>query len=70
MKFMKLAIWNDHECKIVCIIWLYFMVIAVELFFNRKYIIVTDGLMMLCAGNQVLCNMWSYHFYDMTLSTE
>ena len=26
--------------------------------------------MTLRASNQVLCNVWSYDFYDMTLSTE
>ena len=26
--------------------------------------------MTLHASNQVLCNVWSYNFYDMTLSTE
>ena len=35
---------------------------------NRKYNIVMDGVMILHASNQVLCNMWSYHFYDMMLS--
>ena len=32
--------------------------------------VVTDGIMTLRASNQVLCNVWSYDFYDMTLSTE
>ena len=39
-------------------------------YFNRKNNVVTDVIMMLCASNQVLCNMWSYDFYDMALSTE
>ena len=26
--------------------------------------------MTLRASNQVLCNVWSYDFYDMTLATE
>ena len=29
-----------------------------------------DDIMTLRASNQVLCNMWSYNFYDMALSTE
>ena len=29
-----------------------------------------DGIMTLRASNQVLCNVWSYYFYDMTLATE
>ena len=29
-----------------------------------------DGIMTLLANNLVLCNVWSYEFYDMTLSTE
>ena len=32
--------------------------------------VVTDGIMTLRASNQVLCNVWSYDFYDMTLATE
>ena len=31
--------------------------------------VVTDGIMTLRASNQVLCNVWSYDFYDMTLTT-
>ena len=29
-----------------------------------------DGIMTLRISNYVLCNMWSYDFYDMTLSAE
>ena len=29
-----------------------------------------DGVMKLRASNQVLCNVWSCDFYDMTLATE
>ena len=29
-----------------------------------------DGVMTLRASNQVLCNVWSYDFYDTTLATE
>ena len=29
-----------------------------------------DGIMTLRASNQVVCNVWSYGFYDMTLATE
>ena len=32
--------------------------------------VVTDSIMTLRASNQVLCKVWSYDFYDMTLSTE
>ena len=32
--------------------------------------VVSDGIMRLLASNQVLCNVWSYDFYDMTLATE
>ena len=31
---------------------------------------ITDGIITLRASNQVLCNVWSYNFYDMTLATE
>ena len=37
---------------------------------NISYNVVTDGIMTLRASNQVLCNVWPYDFYDMTLSTE
>ena len=49
-----------------------FMALEVEPFFNRKHNVVTIGIMMLHASNQlqVLCNVWLYHFYDITLSTE
>ena len=49
---------------------LYFMVVEVESFLNRKHNVVTYGVMSLRASNQVLGNVCSYHFYDMTLSTE
>ena len=39
-------------------------------YFNRKYNVVRDGIMTLGASNQVLCNVWSYDFYDMMLATE
>ena len=29
-----------------------------------------DSIMTLRASNQVLCNVLSYNFYDMTLATE
>ena len=29
-----------------------------------------DNIMALRASNQVLCNVWTYDFYDMTLATE
>ena len=29
-----------------------------------------DNIMTLRANNQVLCNVWAYDFYDMTLATE
>ena len=29
-----------------------------------------DNIMTLRASNQVLCNVWSYDFYDITLATE
>ena len=45
------------------------MAIKVEPFFNRNHNIVMD-MMTLLNSSQVLCNMWSYDFYDMTLSTE
>ena len=38
--------------------------------FKRKRNVVTDGIMTLRVSNQVLCNVWSYDFYDMTLAIE
>ena len=32
--------------------------------------VVTDGIMTLRASNQILCNVWSYDFYEMKLVTE
>ena len=39
-------------------------------YFNRKGNIVTDVVMTLHECTKMLFNMWSYNFYDMTLSTE
>ena len=49
---------------------MYFICIEVEPFINRKHNVVTDGIITLHAINQVLCNVWSYHFYDIMLSAE
>ena len=37
---------------------------------SKENNVVTDGIMTLCASNQVLCNVCSYDFYDIMLSTE
>ena len=39
-------------------------------YFKRKHNVATDGVITLRASNQVLCNVWSYDFYDTTLATE
>ena len=39
-------------------------------FFNRERNVVTDVVMALQVRAKMLCNVWSYDFYDMTLSTE
>ena len=44
---------------------MYITAIEVELFLNRKHNIVMDSVMTLCASDQVLCNVQSYHFSDM-----
>ena len=49
---------------------LYFMAVDVEQFVSCNHNIVTDGVMILGASNQVLLNVWPYHFYNTTLSTE
>ena len=73
IKFINF-IWNEHECKILFIIWLFqmgFYRLKRRHYFNRKHCIhVKDSIMTLRASNQVLCNVWSYDFYDMTLATE
>ena len=65
-------IWNDHECKILfIIIWQFqmgFYGYKSWHYFIRKHNVVTDGIMTLRASNHALCNVWSYDFYDMTLS--
>ena len=35
--------------------------------FNRKHEAVRGGVRTLRASKQVLCNVWSYDFYDMML---
>ena len=57
---------------ILFIIWLQmgFYRLKSQHYVNRKHYVVTDGMMMLHASNHVLCNVWSYYFYDMTLATE
>ena len=71
-------IWNDHECKVLFIIWLlklgYYRLKRWH-YFYRKHNVVTGGIMTLRVSNQVLCNqvlcnVWSYDFYDMTLATK
>ena len=47
-----------------------FIALKVDIISVEKHYVVTDGIMTLCTSNQVLCNVWSYDFYDMTLSTE
>ena len=44
--------------------------IALKVDKNRKHNIITDDIMTLRSSNQVLCKVWSYDFYDMTLTTE
>ena len=47
-----------------------FMALEVELFFNKKHNFAMMGVMTSHASNHVLSNMWSYHFYDIMLSTD
>ena len=46
------------------------MALEVEPILKRKQNVDIDGMMPLCASDQVLCNVWSYHFYGRTLSTK
>ena len=64
------SIWNDQEFKTLLIIWLklYNMTVEVELLSAENNI--KDGVMAFPTSDQVLCNVWSYHFNDTTLSTE
>ena len=74
MKFIKRAsvefhnfMWNDHECKILFIIWLLKMVYPLKgcYYFKRKHNVVTEAIMTLHASN-----VWPFDIYDMTLATE
>ena len=42
----------------------------IEIISTENINVVTHGIMTLRASNQVLCNVWSYDFYDMALATE
>ena len=44
--------------------------IAFKVDIISKHNVVKDGIVTLRASDQVLCNVWSYEFYDMTLATE
>ena len=52
-----------------CLKWV-FIVFKVDIISIEKHNVVTDGVMTLRASNQVLCNVWSFDFYDTTLATE
>ena len=56
-------IWNDHAYKNLFSIWL------LNVLYD-KLAVITDSVMGLHASTQALCNLWSYHFYDVTCSTE
>ena len=49
----------------------YFIALKVDIIsIENIWLSRTDGIMTLRARNQVVCNVWSYDFYDMTLATE
>ena len=48
-------------------LFIYFIFFQSWHYFNRKHIVVTTALR---ASKQVLCNVWSYDFYNMTFSTK
>ena len=52
-----------------CLTWV-FIVFKDDIISIEKHNVVTDSVMTLRASNQVLCNVWSYDFYDTTLATE
>ena len=47
-----------------------FIVFKVDIISVEKKYVVTDVVMTLYVRAKMLCNVWSYDFYDMTLSTE
>ena len=58
---------------IFCLSYDYFKWIFITLkadYFKRKHNIATDSFVPLRASDQALCNICSYDFYGMTLSTE
>ena len=52
-----------------CLKW-DFIAFKVDIISIEKNNLVMDGIMTLRANNQVLCNVWSYDFYDTTLATK
>ena len=80
MKFMKRAfgefhkiIWNDHECKILFIVWPFLMGfyrLQKEHFYYENALLTRTLSMTLRKRAKVSLHVWSYDFYDTTLSTE
>ena len=77
MKCMKRAFgeWNDHECKILFIIRLFnwdFIAFKMNIISMRKRIVDTGVVndVTYTVRAKMLLHVWSYDFYDMTLSTE
>ena len=47
-----------------------FIALKVDIIAIENLSLSRDGIMTLRASNQVLCNVWSYDFHDMTLAYE
>ena len=60
---------HDHECKILLNLWpLNFITFIIDNISSSKRIVDTDIVYDVRA--KVLLHVWSYEFYDKTLSTE
>ena len=65
--------WNDEECNILfyhmTLKW-YLIAFTVDIISMKTCIVILDSVMMLQVPPKVLCKVWSYHIYYMTLATE
>ena len=50
--------------------WILLPLFKVVQLFNRQCMVDMDAVMTLLVPAKVLCNMWSYDFYDITLFTD
>ena len=66
-------IWNDHDYKILFIIWRLkkgILFLRILHYFGGRHSVVTDGVVALRASGQMLCGVWSRCFCGMALATK